>query len=68
MQIVQAHLVEKLNTFVEYMCDHDELLQSVCWTISCVAFATDGEYYKSMCLTHIVGPLYNITLGSAPMH
>lgn len=42
-QVVQAHLIQKMNKFVEFMCDHDELMQSVCWTVSCVAFATDDD-------------------------
>ena len=35
-------VVKALKDFVEQMSDHDDLLQSVCWTVSCVAFATDG--------------------------
>ena len=35
-------VVKALKDFVEQMSDHDDLLQSVCWSVSCVAFATDG--------------------------
>ena len=35
-------VVKTLKDFVEQMSDHDDLLQFVCWTVSCVAFATDG--------------------------
>ena len=35
-------VVKALKDFVEQMSNHDDLLQSVCWTVSCVAFATDG--------------------------
>ena len=35
-------VVKALTEFVEQMSDNDVLLQSVCWTVSCVAFATDG--------------------------
>jgi len=27
---------------METMSDHEELLQSGCWTLSCIAFATNG--------------------------
>ena len=27
---------------MKQMSDHDDLLQSVCWTVFCVAFSTDG--------------------------
>ena len=40
--VVQSSVVKVFKNFVEQMSDHDELLQSVCWTVSCVAFATDG--------------------------
>ena len=35
-------VVKALKDFVEQMSDHDDLLQSVCWSVPCVAFATDG--------------------------
>ena len=35
-------MVKAFRKFVEQMSDHDDLLQSVCWTVSCIAFATDG--------------------------
>ena len=35
-------VVKALKDSVEQMSDHDDLPQSVCWTVSCVAFATDG--------------------------
>ena len=35
-------VVKALKDFVEQMSHHDDLLQFVCWTVSCVAFATDG--------------------------
>ena len=35
-------VVKALKDFVEHMSNHDDLLQFVCWTVSCVAFATDG--------------------------
>ena len=40
--VVQCSVVKAFKNFVEQMPDHDELLQSVCWTVSCVAFSTDG--------------------------
>ena len=35
-------VVKALKDFVEHMSNHDYLLQFVCWTVSYVAFATDG--------------------------
>ena len=35
-------VVKAFKDFVKQMSDYDDLLQSVCWTVSCVAFATDG--------------------------
>ena len=34
--------VKALKDFVEQMSDHNDLMQFVRWTVSCVAFATDG--------------------------
>ena len=42
--VVQSSVVKVFRNFVDQMSDHDELLQSVCWTVFCVAFATDGEW------------------------
>ena len=41
--VLQADILRKLGQFVEVMFDHDDLLQSVCWTTSCMAFALDSK-------------------------
>ncbi len=40
--VCRTSVVKALKDFVEQMSDHDDLLQPVCWTVSCVAFTTDG--------------------------
>ena len=35
-------MVKAYRNFVQQMSDHDDLLQSVCWTVVCVAFVTAG--------------------------
>ena len=40
--VCRTSVVKALKDFVEQMSDHDDLLQFVCWTVSCVAFATDS--------------------------
>ena len=42
--VMESGVMEPLLLAMEAMSDHDDLIQSSCWILSSLAFATDGEH------------------------
>lgn len=65
--VIDRGAVKTIVTAMETMSDHDDLLQSACWTFSCLAFSTNDECRARMCRQGAVEAVVRV-LQASPQH